>query len=272
ATGVSWSFSADIRSARPISTVYSPSHEIVTERIDPNHVTVRLMTGSLAQPGSFRISYLMPKNGDDLAASVLFYPDPEINEGNGGYFLLLTGLPAKSADADKTLKREVTIVIDRSGSMRGPKIEQAREAALEVIEGLREGEYFNLIDFSDSIASFAERPVAKTAESIEKARAYVKSITPNGGTNIHDAVVEALRQDPTPGTLPVVLFLTDGLPTVGQTSEKEIKDAAAKVNKFERRIFTFGVGYDVNAPLLRGLAVATRATSTFVLPEENVEV
>ncbi len=271
-TGVSWAFSADIRSKRAISTVYSPSHEIVTERLDPNHVTVKLMTGSLAQPGSFRLSYLMPRDGDDLAASVLFYPDPEIGDGKGGYFLLLTGLPAKSPDSDKSLKREVTIVIDRSGSMRGPKIEQAREAGLEVVEGLREGERFNIIDFSDSIASFSEKPVVKDGDSIAKARAYLKGIQPNGGTNIHDAVIEALRQEPTQGSLPVVLFLTDGLPTVGQTSESAIKDAAAKANAFNRRIFTFGVGFDVNAPLLRGLALQTRAASTFVLPEENVEV
>ncbi len=272
ATGVNWSFSADIRSKRPISTVYSPSHEIVTERIDPNHITVKLMTGSLAQPGSFRLSYLMPRDGDDLAASVLFYPDPELGDGKGGYFLLLTGLPAKNPDADKGLKREVTIVIDRSGSMRGPKIEQAREAALEVVEGLREGERFNIMDFSDSIASFSDKPVVKDGDSIAKARAYLKAIQPNGGTNIHDAVIEALRQEPTAGTLPVVLFLTDGLPTVGQTSESGIKEAAAKANTFNRRIFTFGVGFDVNAPLLRGLALQTRASSTFVLPDENVEV
>lgn len=271
-TGVQWTFAAEIRSKRPISTVYSPSHEIVTERVDAEHVRVKLMTGSLAQPGSFRLSYLLQRDGDDPAASVMFYPDPEIGDGKGGYFLLLTGLPARSPDAEKALKREVTVVIDRSGSMRGEKMDQAREAALQVVEGLREGEYFNIIDYSDSIASFSERPVEKTAETIGKAREYLKGIRANGGTNIHDAVVEALRQDPTPGTLPVVLFLTDGLPTVGQTSEKDIKAAASKANRFERRIFTFGVGFDVNAPLLRGLAVETRAASTFVLPEENVEV
>jgi Ca-activated chloride channel family protein len=271
-TGVNWTFSADIRSKRPISTVYSPSHEIVTERVDPNHVTVKLMIGSMAQPGAFRLSYLLPRDGDDLAASVLFYPDPDVGDGKGGYFLLLTGLPAKNPDADKALKREVTIVIDRSGSMRGPKIEQVREAALQVVEGLHEGEFFNIIDYSDSINSFSEKPVAKNDDTIKQARTYIKGIQANGGTNIHDAVIEALRPQPAAGTLPVVLFLTDGLPTVGQTSEKDIKDAAAKANAFQRRIFTFGVGYDVNAPLLRGLAVQTRASSTFVLPDENVEV
>src|SRR5262249_6150587 len=159
--------------------------------------------------------------------------------------------------------------IDRSGSMRGPKIEQAREAALQVVEGLREGELFNIIDFSDSINSFADKPVIKSGDTITKARTYIKNIQPNGGTNIHDALTGAFRPDPAPGTLPVVLFLTDGLPTVGQTSEQAIKEAAKEINKAERRIFTFGVGFDVNAPLLTGIARNPRAPSTFVLPEEN---
>ncbi len=271
ATGVSWTASVDISSKRPISTVYSPSHELQMDRRDPNHISVKTI-GSAAQPGSFRLSYLLQPAESEVSATAMLYPDAEINGGKGGYFLLLTGLPAKPADADQQMKREVTIVMDRSGSMRGPKIEQAREAALQVVEGLRPGESFNIIDFSDSINSFAEKPVIKSEDTIAKARTYIKNIQPNGGTNINDALTEALRPDPTPGTLPVVLFLTDGLPTVGQTSEAAIRDAAKKMNKAERRIFTFGVGYDVNAPLLTGIAKNTRATSTFVLPEENVEV
>jgi len=270
-TGVAWTASVDITSKRPISTVYSPSHELQMDRRDPNHISVKTI-GSAAQPGSFRLSYLLQPADSEVSATVMLYPDAEVNGGKGGYFLLLTGLPAKPADADQQMKREVTIVIDRSGSMRGPKIEQAREAALQVVEGLRTGESFNIIDFSDSINSFADKPIVKNEETIVKARSYIKNIQPNGGTNINDALTEALRPDPTPGTLPVVLFLTDGLPTVGQTSESAIRDAAKKMNKAERRIFTFGVGYDVNAPLLTGIAKNTRATSTFVLPEENVEV
>lgn len=272
ASGVKWTLRLDIRSKRPISTVYSPSHEIVTERVDANRVVVRASAESAANPGSFRVSYLMQSlDRDGVSFSILTYPDPEIGP-DGGYFLLLTGLPAKTPEDVKGIRREVTIVIDRSGSMRGEKIEQAREALRQVVEGLGDGEFFNIIDYSDSIASFADRPVAKNAESLARAREYIKAIKANGGTNIHDALLEALRQDPTPGTLPVVLFLTDGLPTVGPTSESAIRDAARAANKAGRRIFTFGVGFDVNAPLLSGIARGSRGTSTFVLPEENVEV
>jgi Ca-activated chloride channel homolog len=72
--------------------------------------------------------------------------------------------------------------------------------------------------------------------------------------------------------LPIVLFLTDGLPTVGQTSEVAIRDLVAKSNPHNRRVFTFGVGFDVNAPLLERLAAESRGRAEFVLPKEDVEV
>ena len=163
-------------------------------------------------------------------------------------------------------------MLDRSGSMNGEKIAQAREAALQVLAALEDGEAFNIIAYSSAVDIFAKGPVPKNEKTIQAAREYLRTIKAHGGTNIHDALVEALRQKPTKGMLPVVLFLTDGLPTVGQTSEAAIRDVAMKANPFERRIFTFGVGLDVNTPLLDKIALETRATTTYVLPKEDVEV
>jgi Ca-activated chloride channel family protein len=156
--------------------------------------------------------------------------------------------------------------------MQGEKIEQARAAALQVLEGLDEGEAFNIIDYSDLIAKFAEKPVIKDRASLAQARAYIKRIKADGGTNIHDALVEAMRQPPTANMLPLTIFLTDGVPTAGETRETAIRKAVVAANVHKRRIFSFGVGYDVNAPLLTSFASATRATPTFVFPNENVEV
>jgi len=166
----------------------------------------------------------------------------------------------------------VTLVLDRSGSMHGEKIEQAREAALQVISGLEDGEAFNIIAYNEGVDPFSPNPVIKSDETLQAARAYLDVIKPRGGTNIHDALVEALRQKPTEDMLPIVLFLTDGLPTVGQTSEAAIRKIATEGNPHKRRVFTFGVGVDVNTPLLEDIALDTRATATFVLPKEDVEV
>ena len=262
-----WRFVVDVQSKSPISTVYSPSHDILTNRRSPHHIVVKSANDAELNPGPFLLSYL--EESQDVSASLFSYPDPSTG---GGYFLVMAGLPASDHTAREKIKREVTVVIDRSGSMAGGKMDQARAAALQVIEGLADGEAFNIIDYSTSVASFEARPVIKGPHNRDDARKYIESIRPGGGTNIHDALVEALRPEPTPGMLPIVLFLTDGLPTVGKTSEVAIRELVEKGNSHRRRIFTFGVGHDVNVPLLDRLADITRASGTYVLPAEDIEV
>ncbi len=263
---IPWQITVEIDAKQPISTVYSPTHLITTTRVGKDRARISLGDNTRLEPGSFRLSYLTEKNG--LTATLLAYPDASIG---GGYFLLLAGVPATRPEKSVSIKREVTIVIDRSGSMAGEKIEQARAAALQVVNALEDGESFNIIDYSDSVASFAEKAVVKNSTTIEEARAYIRRIRDGGGTNIHDAMIEALRPQPTAKTLPLVLFLTDGLPTVGERSEAGIRNAVKNANKFNRRIFSFGVGFDVNAPLLNAMATEARGASTFVLPKEDVE-
>lgn len=265
---VPWRISVRIRSKQPVSMVYSPSHRLEVQRPDANTVVARTSEEATNEPGAFRLSYLPQSNG--LTASLLAYPDPKVG---GGYFLLLAGLPADAATKRQAaaIKREVTLVLDRSGSMNGEKIKQVRDAATQVVAGLENGEHFNIFPYNEAVDAFAAAPVVKNAETEAAARKYIAGIQARGGTNIHDSLLEALRQKPAPGTLPIVLFLTDGLPTVGNTAETAIRDLASKANPHKRRIFTFGVGVDVNTPLLDKLADLTRATATFVLPKEDVE-
>ena len=267
-SAIPWSISLRISSSSPIAAVYSPSHQVTVEHTGNQGAVVRTASGQQVEPGPFRLSYLANSSG--VTASLLAYPDSRVG---GGYFLLLAGVPSNmQTDKSPAIKREVTLVIDRSGSMQGEKIEQARAAALQVIEGLAPGEAFNVIDYSDSIAKFAEKPVIKDDKTLHQARAYISRLRADGGTNIHDALVEAMRQPPTSEMLPLTIFLTDGLPTAGETRESAIRNAVVEANVHKRRIFSFGVGYDLNAPLLTSIANATRATPTFVFPNENVEV
>ena len=262
-----WRIEAEVVSEHAISTVYSPSHAIIAERTSPTSFSVRLTESAASVPGAFRLSYLLDRG--DLSASVFTYPDPGVG---GGFFLLMAGLPARDASAPPTIRREVTVVIDRSGSMAGSKMDQVRAAAGQVIEGLADGEAFNILDYSSTVSAFAERPVIKSRETIALARTYLDGIRPTGGTNIHDALLEALRQPPTEGMLSIVLFLTDGLPTIGKTSEVAIRTMVESGNAHQRRVFTFGVGEDVNAPLLDRIAAGSRATAAYVLPDEDVEL
>jgi len=270
ATDTPWTITFDLRSDRPIATVYSSSHELVTERVGPGHIKGRIAPTSAQNPGSLRLSYVVQTDKESLATTLMAYPDPD-HAGNG-YWMLLASPPASTNALTPRQPREVTLVLDRSGSMRGEKFTQAISAAKQIVSGLSEGETFNIIDYSDSIESFVKAPATWTTTSAAEAGKYLDSLRANGGTNLHDALLEALRPPPKEGCMPLVLFLTDGLPTVGERNEVKIRDSARAANTFRRRIFSFGVGLDVNSPLLSNLAKSSRGASTFVLPDEDIEL
>jgi Ca-activated chloride channel family protein len=263
-----WSIEVAVRGQRRVATVYSPSHALAVQRNGGDRLHVRLADAAAGVPGSFRLSVLLAEV-DAVTASLFACPDPI---DGGGWFLLMAGLPPAESDARRGLRREITLVLDRSGSMSGGKLDQARGAALQVLEGLADGESFAIVDYASDVARFASPATVKDKVSLAAARAYLASLRPGGGTNLHGALAVALGAPPTPGTLPIVLFLTDGLPTVGVTTEGGIRALAEGANPHARRIFTFGVGHDVNVPLLDRLAEVSRATSTYVLPQEDVEL
>lgn len=259
-----WKISVDWKDGAGIRTLYSPSHQISLERDSGQRVSFCL-NGKI-NPGALQISILRRRERNAVA-SFLSHPEKD----DEGYFLMLLSPPERDDDAPK-LRREVTLVMDRSGSMAGPKLNQARAAARQVIGGLEDGERFNLITYNEAVDSFSEQPVILNAEVRRNAHLFLDRLRVSGGTNIHDALASALSQETRDGFLPMVLFLTDGLPTIGETSEVKIREAMAKVNQGRRRIFTFGVGVDVNTPLLSRLADDSRALATFVLPAEDVEL
>ncbi len=267
---VPWSVQIDWTLPGGLAGVYSPSHDLLEQRKGPKRMV--LTNRGKMQPGNLMLSATRRKK-DHVTASLMAYPSNKVGPGgkeDGGYFLLLLSPPELKEET--AVKRELTLVIDKSGSMAGGKMDQALKAASQVIEGLDDGEFFNILVYNEAVESFADLPVKKTAQSLLDARDYLSGVRVSGGTNIHDALMRAVQQDVSPGSLPIVLFLTDGVPTIGQTHEKKIRDGVAAANRHGRRIFTFGVGVDVNTPLLSRLADDSRARASYVLPKEDVEV
>ena len=258
AGGPPWRIEVLARGA-DVSAAYSPSHDIVTRR---DAAGLRI-TANPSGAGAFRLSVV---RSSSPVASVISYPDPV---DGGGWFLLLAAAPA-GAEAP-SLRREVTLVLDRSGSMAGQPFERARAAALRILDGLSDGDSANVIDFSNGVTRFADAPVTLSAQSRARLREHVNSLRPGGGTNIHDALLEALRQPaPPPGTLATVLFVTDGVPTIGRTREADIRALAERANPGGRRIFTVGLGNDVNVPLLDRLADVTRAEACYLAMNDDL--
>ena len=263
-----WEVDVHVSSKGTIADVYSPTHGLSVSERFPHQRRISVMPGANGsiEAGSFRLSVL---NGDGpLATTVFTARDPG---GPGGWFMLLAGTGDVPSQVE-TPPREVTIVIDRSGSMAGPKFDQAIGAARQVLEGLQFGEAVQIIDYSGSVEHFAAAPVIKTKANLPALRAYLDSLTSNGGTDLDSALQAALAAPVMEGFIPVVLFLTDGLATNGEKREHMIRHRAIEGNVHGRRVFTFGVGNDVNAALLDAVAERSRARATYVAPGENVEV
>ena len=210
------------------------------------------------------MTLLLPlRRGTRAAIGVLSHA-PGRDEG----FALLTLSPP--AIAPRETPRDITLVLDVSGSMSGKKIEQAREAGKQLLATLSSRDRFRLIDFASDVRSFRDEPVFATRENIAAAERYLDRLRAEGSTNISGALEEALSVPADNGRLPLVLFVTDGEPTVGERNPERIAEQAA-TERGRRRIFTFGVGADLNVALLERLALEGRGTAHFVRPNESVE-
>jgi len=262
---VPWEITVQIRTGRAVCAVYSPTHKLDIHQESDTWITAKNAPEYVNVPGPFQMYYLLEDEG--LNATILSFP---ADNYDGGYFLLLAGLPTSPISEANAIKRELTLVLDKSGSMKGTKIEQARQAVSQVISELDEGEAFNLITYNNDIDHFNNEPLLKDTITEEAALSFISTIDAGGSTNLHGALEEALLQAPMEGMLPLILFVTDGKPTSGETSEVAIRDLVLSSNPYNRRVYTLGVGYGVNAPLLDGMAEFSLARSMFVAPDEAV--
>jgi Ca-activated chloride channel family protein len=210
------------------------------------------------------VTILIPIRRSTSAAISLLANAP----GNGDGFALITLSPP--SERPRPVPRDLTFVVDVSGSMSGQKIEQARAAGKQILRSLSPTDRFRLIDFSSDVRTFRDGFSTATRENIGAAERYLDQLDAQGSTNISGALDEALSTPVQPGRLPIILFLTDGQPTVGERDASMIASNVAK-QRGSRRLFTFGVGADLNVSLIEQLALEGRGTASFVRPEESVE-
>lgn len=258
-------FRLTIESQQEIKNVYSPSHTVEIKRPDETHATVTYKTKSEVPTTDFRLFYDTGKQ--EVSTRVLSHRPDKDEEG---YFLLLASPKIKSKDKEQP-KKTVVFVVDRSGSMTGEKIEQARGALKFVLNNLREGDLFNIVAYDSEVESFRPELQKFNDETRKAALGFVEGIYAGGSTNINAAMKTALAQLQDSKRPTYVIFLTDGLPTVGETNEMKIVDNAKEANEVRARVFAFGVGYDVNSRLLDKLVRENFGQSQYVRPDENIE-
>ena len=248
-----------------IKNVYSPTHPVKIKRPDDRHATVTYTSQDEVPTSDFRLFYNVGKG--KVSTRVLSYRP---NKRKEGYFLLLASPKIKAPKQDRT-KKTVIFVVDRSGSMSGKKIEQARGALKFVLRNLCKGDLFNIVAYDSQVEAFRPELQRYDDESRKAAMGFVEGLYAGGSTNIDGALRSALGQLQDSDRPNYVVFLTDGLPTTGVTNEMKIVEAAKEANKVRARIFAFGVGYDVNARLLDRLVRENFGQSEYVRPGEDIE-
>jgi Ca-activated chloride channel family protein len=255
-----------ISSTAPIVNVFSPTHDVRVERFTDFRATATYTERDTKPANDYKLYYSTSEH--EVGASVICYrPDPK----QPGYFLLLAS-PKAEIDKNKIVPKNLICVLDRSGSMNGEKIEQARGALKFIVNSLNADDQFGLIAYNESVDVMSPELLANTQENRTKALEYVEKLRANGGTNIHDALLEALKLAQAGDRPNIVIFLTDGLPTIGETNIERIADDTVKANTTGTRLFVFGVGYDVNAVLLDKLSSQNHGVSEYVRPKEDIEI
>jgi Ca-activated chloride channel family protein len=257
-------------------TAYSPTHQIYDRDYaldsyrdaDDDRSFASNYRGSVrrveVRDARGEVTLLIPIRRSTSAAISLLANAP----GNDDGFALITLSPPSVRP--RAVPRDVTFVIDVSGSMSGQKMEQARAAGKQLLGTLSPMDRFRLIDFSSDVRTFRDDFSTATRENIRAAERYLDDLDAQGSTNISGALEEALSARVQSGRLPIILFLTDGQPTVGERDASVIASNVAR-HRGSRRLFTFGVGADLNISLIEQLALEGRGTASFVRPEESVE-
>jgi Ca-activated chloride channel family protein len=260
-----------IESGDEIKNIYSPTHAVEIKRPSvlgengDNHATLTYSSKNEVPTSDFRLLYDVGKG--TVSTKVLSYrPDKR----EDGYFLLLASPKIKAPD-EKRPKKTVVFVVDRSGSMSGKKIEQVRGALKYVLNNLRQGDLFNIVAYDSQVEMFRPELQRFEDKTRKAALGFIEGIYAGGSTNIDGALRAALKQLQDSSRPNYVLFLTDGLPTAGETNELKIAANAKEANKVRARVFSFGVGYDVNSRLLDKLVRDNFGQSEYVRPDEDIE-
>ena len=257
--------SVEIISPIDLKNIFSPSHKIAVSKDGERRARLSFEGRGEESQKDFLLYYLLSEK--DFGVSLLTHREP----GKDGYFLMLIS-PKSGIGEQERVAKDIIFVLDTSGSMSGEKIAKAKAALKFGVESLSPQDRFNIISFSGEEHLMKAALVEAGSAGKQVGVKFIENLRAEGGTNINDALVAAFKQFQ-PGHRPaMVVFLTDGLPTVGPTDVKQIVRNAGEANRGGARLFSFGVGYDVNTSLLDKLAAENRGASDYIEPQEDLEV
>jgi len=259
----SLSVKVEVKTEQPLASIYSPSHKVEIKRDGANRAVIGYESKDETPDTDFQLVYNSEVR--DVGLSLITHKPV----GEDGYFLLLAA--PTTAKETKPAPKDIVFVVDTSGSMAGPKLQQAKKALEFCVENLNNEDRFEIVRFSTEAEPLFGKLVDADSEHRKRASNFIADLKPIGGTAIADALQSALKARTEKTERPfLIIFLTDGLPTVGARNPDEIVAEVKKAGS--ARIFSFGIGSDVNTQLLDQIAEGTRAFSQYVLANEDLEV
>ena len=254
----------DIESKVAIKNIYSPSHNVDVSRRGDFRAKVSYEGNRKQTEENFVLYYSFSES--DFGMSLLSYHP---RKKDYGYFMMLIS-PKVDFKKSEIIKKDIIFILDTSGSMKGEKIKQAKDGLEYCLKSLNDNDRFALISFSTE-SRFFKKYLVDASEYKNDALDYIDDLDAKGGTNINEALMDALKIERKKGRPLSIVFLTDGLPTSGERDPANIIKNVSKKNTKKVKIFTFGVGYDVNTYLLDKIAEESQAVSDYIEPEENIE-
>ncbi|XP_043842748.1 inter-alpha-trypsin inhibitor heavy chain H4-like [Dromiciops gliroides] len=178
------------------------------------------------------------------------------------------------------LPKNVVFVIDKSGSMSGKKIKQTREALVKILGDLKPEDQFNLVIFDGSVTQWKPVLLQASAENVEEAKRFASKILAMGATNINDAVLLAVkmlddsnRKEQLPaGSVSMVILLTDGDPTEGETNPEKIQENVKEAIGGQYYLYCLGFGFDVNYAFLEKLALENGGVARRIYEDSDADL
>jgi Ca-activated chloride channel family protein len=254
----------ELESKEPMRNIYSPSHAVEVKRNGDRRSVITFESGK--EPQDFQLFYGLSR--EDFGVTLLTHREP----GKDGYYLLMISPKDDWSEQEYTAK-DIVFVLDTSGSMaEAGKMEKARAALLYGIRILRPQDRFNVVSFAGEERLMESRMITADEQGLKRGETFAQSLRPVGGTNINQALLVAMQQFESSNRPKILVFMTDGLPTVGITNADQIVATARTARIPGLRLFTFGVGYDVNTALLDKLAAENGGVADYVEPKEDLEV
>jgi len=254
-----------IMAEKNIVNLYSPTHELSIFKSGRKKAKVSCTEKNIGSSRDFILYYATAQT--EIGCNVLTYKEG----AEDGFFLAMMSPNVSKKAAKNIVGKNIIFVIDTSGSMSGKKIQQAKETLQFCLQNLNKQDHFNIIRFSSDVSAYKTELVQANHNQIQQALSYVDTLRATGCTNIDGALKKALYQLPESNNPNMIIFLTDGQANVGESRTTHIIANANTRNKANARIFSFGVGYDVNTTLLDKISLGNKGTSDYVRPSENLE-